>query len=84
MEHNLSIMVMGELLHKHNILTSYYDFDPKVLRFEPPLIVTAEQIDKAVDALDKVVRGGSRRSRCLSGRRPSGACCATESFGAKR
>jgi acetylornithine/succinyldiaminopimelate/putrescine aminotransferase len=46
MEHNLSVMVMGELLHKHNILTSYYDFNPKVIRFEPPLIVTTEQIDK--------------------------------------
>ncbi len=60
MEHNLSIMVMGELLHKHNILTSYYDFDPKVLRFEPPLIVTAEEIDKAVDALDKVLSRGKQ------------------------
>jgi putrescine aminotransferase len=60
MEHNLSIMVMGELQHKHNILTSYYDCDPKVLRFEPPLIVTAGQIDKAVDALDKVLSRGKQ------------------------
>jgi putrescine aminotransferase len=60
MEHNLSIMVMGELLHKHNIATSYYDFDPKVLRFEPPLIVTTEEIDKAVDALDKVLSLGKQ------------------------
>ena len=60
MEHNLSIMIMGELLQKHNILTSYYDFDPKVLRFEPPLIVTADQIDKAVGALDKVLSRGKR------------------------
>ncbi|MCJ7482900.1 MAG: aspartate aminotransferase family protein [Thermodesulfovibrionales bacterium] len=60
MEHNLSIMVMGELLHKHNILTSYYDFDPKVIRFEPPLIVTTEQIDEAVDALDKVLSRGKQ------------------------
>ena len=60
MEQNLSIMVMGELLHKHNILTSYFDFDPKVLRFEPPLIVTTEQIDNAVDALDKVLSKGKQ------------------------
>ncbi len=60
MEHNLSIMVMGELLHRHNILTSYYDFDPKVLRFEPPLIVTTEQIDEAVDALDEVLSKGKQ------------------------
>ncbi len=60
MEQNLSIMVMGELLHKHNILTSYYDFDSRVLRFEPPLIVTTEQIDEAVDALDKVLSRGKQ------------------------
>jgi putrescine aminotransferase len=60
MEHNLSIMVMGELLHRHNILTSYYDFDPKVLRFEPPLIVTTEQIDEAVEALNKVLSRGKQ------------------------
>ena len=60
MEHNLSIMVMGELLHKHSILTSYYDFDPKVIRFEPPLIVTTEQIDEAIDALDKVLSRGKK------------------------
>lgn len=60
MEQNLSIMIMGELLHKHNIATSYYDFDPKVLRFEPPLIVTTEEIDRAVDALDEVLSTGKR------------------------
>ncbi len=60
MEQNLALMVMGELLHKHNVLTSYYDFDPKVLRFEPPLIVTTEQIDGAVDALDKVLSRGKQ------------------------
>ena len=60
MEENLSIMVMGELLHKYHILTSYYDFNPKVLRFEPPLIVTDEQIDTAVDALDRVLSKGKK------------------------
>jgi 4-aminobutyrate aminotransferase-like enzyme len=60
MEHNLSVMVMEELLHKHNILTSYYDFNPKVIRFEPPLIVTTEQIDEAVNALDKVLSRGKK------------------------
>lgn len=60
MEQNLSIMVISELLHKHNILTSYFDFSPTVIRFEPPLIVTNEQIDEAVDALDKVLSMGKR------------------------
>jgi len=68
MEHNLSIMVMGELLHKHNILTSYYDFNPKVIRFEPPLIATTGQIDEAVDALDKVLSRGKQAIALSFGR----------------
>ena len=60
MEQNLSIMVVGELLHKHNIVTAYYEYNPKVIRFEPPLIVTTEQIDEAVDALDKVLSMGKQ------------------------
>jgi putrescine aminotransferase len=60
MEQNLSIMVMSELLHKHNIITSYYEFNPKVIRFEPPLIVTPGQIDEAVHALDKVLSEGKQ------------------------
>ena len=60
MEQNLSVMVMSELLNKHYILTSYFDFSPTVIRFEPPLIVTTEQIDEAVDALDKVLSKGKK------------------------
>jgi 4-aminobutyrate aminotransferase-like enzyme len=60
MEQNLSVMIISELLHKHHILTSYFDFSPTVIRFEPPLIVTTEQIDEAVDALDKVLSMGKK------------------------
>lgn len=60
MEQNLSIMVMTELLHKHRILMAYCDFDPKVLRFMPPLTVTSGQIDEAVDALDAVLSSGKK------------------------
>ncbi len=63
MEQNLALMVITELLHKHHILTSYYEFNPKVIRFEPPLIVTTEQIDEAVDALDRVL---ARRKQAIS------------------
>jgi putrescine aminotransferase len=45
-------------LNKHGILTSYCDLDPSVLRFEPPLIVTEEQIDAAVDAIEEVLGHG--------------------------
>jgi len=60
LKQNLSVMVITELLHKHHLPTSYYDFDPTVLRFEPPLTVTSEQIDEAVEALDKVLARGKR------------------------
>lgn len=60
MEQNLSVMVMTGLLHKHRILTAYCDFDPKVLRFAPPLTVTSGQIDEAVEALDTVLSSGKK------------------------
>jgi putrescine aminotransferase len=58
-EENYSAMVISRLLNEHGILTSYYDLDPTVLRFEPPLIVTREEIDMAVDALDAVLAKGT-------------------------
>jgi putrescine aminotransferase len=58
MEQYLPIMVLSELIHKHHILTSYCDFSPTVIRFEPPLIVTTQQIDEAVAALDAVLSRG--------------------------
>ena len=58
LEHDLSAIISSELLNKHDVLTSYCDLDPKVLRFEPPLVITREQIDTAVDALDKVFSKG--------------------------
>ncbi len=52
---NFSATVIARLLSNHGILTSYYDLDSTVVRFEPPLIVTKEQIDKAVDSIDAVL-----------------------------
>lgn len=60
MEDSLAMMIMSELLSKYAILTAYYDFAPRVLRFEPPLIVTSGEIDAAVDALDRVLSMGIR------------------------
>lgn len=56
---NLAPMAISRLLNKHGILTSYYDLAPAVLRFEPPLTVTEDQIDKAVDALDATLSMGT-------------------------
>jgi putrescine aminotransferase len=55
MEENVAAMVASCLLNDHGVLTSYFDLAPNVLRFEPPLIVTQEEIDRAVDAFDHVL-----------------------------
>lgn len=58
MRENYPAMVISRLLNKHGILTSYYDLDPTVVRFEPPLTVTKEQIDQAISALDETLNRG--------------------------
>lgn len=58
MRENLAPMVMSHLLNNYGIHTSYYELAPTVLRFEPPLTVTKDQIDKAVDALDATLSKG--------------------------
>jgi len=58
MDENLSAMMITRLLDKHGILTSYYDLDPTVIRFEPPLTVTKAQLDKALDAFDETLAKG--------------------------
>lgn len=55
---NLAPMIISHLLNNHGILTSYYDLAPLVLRFEPPLTVTKDQVDKAVDSLDAAFSKG--------------------------
>ncbi len=64
---------MSELLRKHHVLTSYYDLDSKVIRFEPPLTVTEEQIDEAVDALDAVLSRGKHSIALSFGRTAIGS-----------
>jgi acetylornithine/succinyldiaminopimelate/putrescine aminotransferase len=59
MAENLSAMVISTLLNKRNVLTSYYDLDTRVLRFEPPLISTEEQIDSTVESLAEVIGKGT-------------------------
>lgn len=56
----LGSLVAGELQNKHRIITAYTLNNPNVIRLEPPLIVSREQIDTAVDALDEILtRNGS-------------------------
>ena len=45
----------GELLNKHGIITAYTLNNPNVIRLEPPLTVTHEQIDRALSALEDIL-----------------------------
>lgn len=52
----LASMVAGKLLNKHHILTVYTLNNPNVIRLEPPLIVTREEIDRVLNALDDILK----------------------------
>ncbi|MDI3538694.1 MAG: putrescine aminotransferase [Bacillota bacterium] len=56
-------LVASELLNKHHIITAYTLNNPNVIRLEPPLIVTKEEIDYVVNALEEVL---SRQKSFLS------------------
>jgi putrescine aminotransferase len=58
MDENFGGMIINSLADKHGILTAYCDLAPTVLRFEPPLIITKEQIDKGLNAYEAVLGKG--------------------------
>jgi putrescine aminotransferase len=58
MDENYALMVASCLLNDYGVLTTYFDLAPKTLRFEPPLIVTKQEIDYAIDAFDRVLSFG--------------------------
>ncbi len=47
-------LVAGELRNRHRIITAYTLNNPNVIRLEPPLIVTKEQIDEVLAALQDI------------------------------
>ena len=51
----LGSLVAGELMNKHRIITAYTLNNPNVIRLEPPLNVTKEQIDILLNALDSIL-----------------------------
>jgi len=48
-------MVAGELLNKHQIITAYTLNNPNVIRLEPPLIITKQDIDALLNALEDIL-----------------------------
>ncbi|HAG07947.1 MAG TPA: putrescine aminotransferase, partial [Peptococcaceae bacterium] len=58
----LGSLVAGELLNEYGVITAYTLNNPNVIRLEPPLAVTREQLDFVLDALDGIL---SRRKGFL-------------------
>ncbi len=52
-------LVAGELLNKHRIITAYTLNNPNVIRLEPPLTVTQEQLDRVLTALKSILSSHS-------------------------
>lgn len=50
----LGAMIAGELLNKHRIITAYTLNNPNVIRLEPPLTVSYDQLDLLLEALNEV------------------------------
>lgn len=54
-EQFMMINIISKMLRKHKILCGFAANNPSVLKFEPPLIVNKEDIDRFIDALDYVL-----------------------------
>lgn len=52
----LAALVAGELMNRYHIITAYTLNNPNVIRFEPPLIVSREQLDYLLEALDDIFK----------------------------
>ncbi len=52
------IKIDKKRMNNYGILASYYERAPTVLRFEPLLKATKDQLDKTVDALDATFSKG--------------------------
>ena len=50
----LGSLVAGTLLNDYQIITAYTLNNPNVIRLEPPLVVSYDQMDKLIDALDEI------------------------------
>lgn len=58
-EDYLGSLVAGELLNKHHIITAYTLNNPNVIRMEPPLTVTREELDQVLAALEDIFQHNS-------------------------
>ena len=56
MQDYLGAAICGLLLEEHGIITAFALNNPNTIRFEPPLIVSDEQLDFAVESLADILR----------------------------
>ncbi|KRQ86107.1 Putrescine aminotransferase [Caloramator mitchellensis] len=52
-------LVAGKLMNDHRIITAYTLNNPNVIRLEPPLTVTYEELDKVINALENIFEKNS-------------------------
>lgn len=50
----LASMVASELVNHYRIISGYALNNPNVIRFEPPLTVSYEEIDELIEAMDQI------------------------------
>lgn len=55
---SLSGFVGSALLRDHNVLVAFTEYNRNVVRLQPPLIATRENVDQFITALDTVLGGG--------------------------
>lgn len=55
-EEYLAALVAGELMNRYHIITAYTLNNPNVIRLEPPLIVSQEQLDHLLSALEDIFK----------------------------
>ncbi len=54
-EEYVGSLVAGELLGRHRIITAYTLNNPNVIRLEPPLVITEEQVGRVIAAFGDVL-----------------------------
>ena len=51
----LATLISVEIMNKHHVATVYTLNNPSVIRLEPPLTVSLEQLDFVINAIDEVL-----------------------------
>lgn len=55
-EEYFAALVAAELMNKYHIITAYTLNNPNVIRFEPPLIISKEQINRLLSAMEEIFK----------------------------